>query len=63
MKTKEFVEFVVTANGRPVCGFRNLELARKFVHDYESRETGETVSLVKHVYSVLDVSDTSTAES
>lgn len=60
---KEFVEFVVTANGRPVCGFRNLELARMFVHDYESRETGETVSLVKHVYFVLDVSDTSTAES
>lgn len=63
MKTKEFTEYVVTANGRPVCGFRNLELARKFVHDYESRETGETVSIVKHVYSVLDVSDTSTAES
>lgn len=63
MKTKEFTEYVVTANGRPVCGFRNLELARKFVHDYESRETGETVSIIKHVYSVLDVSDTSTAES
>lgn len=63
MKTKEFTEYVVTANGRPVCGFRNLELARMFVHDYESRETGETVSIIKHVYSVLDVSDTSTAES
>lgn len=63
MKTKEFVEFVVTANGCPVCGFRNLELARMFVHDYESRETGETVSIIKHVYSVLDVSDTTTAES
>lgn len=62
MKTKEFTEYVVTANGRPVCGFRNLELARKFVHDYESRETGETVSIIKHVYSVLDVSDTPTAE-
>ena len=63
MKTKEFVEFVVAANGRPVCGFRNLELARKFVHDYESRETGETVSIIKHVYSVLDVSDIPAAES
>ena len=63
MKTKEFVEFVVTANGRLVCAFRNLKLARMFVHDYESRETGETVSIIKHVYSVLDVSDTSTAES
>lgn len=63
MKTKEFVEFVVRANGRPVCGFLNLELARMFVHDYESRETGEKVSIIKHVYSVLDVPDTSTAES
>ena len=63
METKEFIEYVVTANCRPVCGFRKMELAIEFLRDYKSRETGEAVSILKHVFSVVDVPDTPAAES
>ena len=65
MKTKVFTDYAVTANGRPICGFRSLELAKECLHDYEARETGEAILILKHVFSTvdLDYADSPTSES